>query len=171
MTDKQKKIAEVNHNLIYDYANRNGLDINEYYDILAIGLCKAAIAYNPLVNEKFSPLANRCMKNEMIDYYKSIQKKDCIPANNIVYYDASVKDNDGVRIDNILHSNCNLDDNFISNEIFDEMLNLLTEKEKDVVTLILQGLKKLEIAKKMQCEPANITYYIKTIKRKLKAYV
>lgn len=45
MTDEQKQLVEQNHNLIYFYLYRHNLSIEEYYDVAAIGLCKAAITF------------------------------------------------------------------------------------------------------------------------------
>ena len=46
LTSKQKELVEVNHNLIYKFASIKNVSIEEYYDILAIGLCKAAMAFD-----------------------------------------------------------------------------------------------------------------------------
>ena len=43
LTKEQKELVENNHKLIYYYIHKNGLSVDEYYDILAIGLCKAAL--------------------------------------------------------------------------------------------------------------------------------
>ena len=46
LTEEQKKIVEENHNLIYWYINKNKLDVNDYYDLLAIELCNTAMKHN-----------------------------------------------------------------------------------------------------------------------------
>ena len=43
LTAEQQQLVIENHNLIYDFAKRKNLIIEEYYDILAIGLCNAAL--------------------------------------------------------------------------------------------------------------------------------
>lgn len=47
LTDDQKKLVEDNHNLIYWYCNKNNLPVEDYYDMLAIELCKAVQTYDP----------------------------------------------------------------------------------------------------------------------------
>ena len=69
LNDEQRKIVENNHDLIYGYAHKMGISIDEYYDILAIGLCKAAKAFDESKG-RFSTLAYCCMKNEMCRYYE-----------------------------------------------------------------------------------------------------
>ena len=46
LNDEQRKLVADNHNLIYQYLIDNNLPQDEYYDIAAIGLCKAALKYD-----------------------------------------------------------------------------------------------------------------------------
>ena len=43
LTQQQQQLVEDNHKLIYFYLYRNSLSVDEFYDVAAIGLCKAAI--------------------------------------------------------------------------------------------------------------------------------
>ena len=63
LTLDQQRIVSENHNLIYSLANKKNINLDEYYDVLAIGLCKAAMIYNEN-KSKFSTLAFTCMLNE-----------------------------------------------------------------------------------------------------------
>mgnify|MGYP001317500519 CR=1 FL=1 len=42
ITDEASELVEENHNLIYSLLHKCHLNIEEWYDIAAIGLCKAA---------------------------------------------------------------------------------------------------------------------------------
>ncbi len=64
LSKDQQDLVSDNHNLIYSYANKMNLDINEYYDLLAIGLCKAAKMYDPNRGYAFSTYAYFVMRNE-----------------------------------------------------------------------------------------------------------
>ena len=63
LTLDQQRIVSENHNLIYSLANKKSINLDEYYDALAIGLCKAAIAFDN-TKGKFSTLAYTVMLNE-----------------------------------------------------------------------------------------------------------
>lgn len=63
LTLDQQRIVSENHNLIYSLANKKSINLDEYYDVLAIGLCKAAIAFDN-TKGKFSTLAYTVMLNE-----------------------------------------------------------------------------------------------------------
>lgn len=45
LTEEEQKLVEDNHDLIYMMADCLELDIDEYYGLLAIGLCHAAQKY------------------------------------------------------------------------------------------------------------------------------
>lgn len=47
LTEEQKKLVEENHNLIYWYCHKYNLDIEEYYGLLAVELCRAVQLYDP----------------------------------------------------------------------------------------------------------------------------
>jgi RNA polymerase sporulation-specific sigma factor len=58
--------------------NKNHLSfdtIEDWYGTCAIGLCKAALTYNPDRNVKFSVLAYVCMSNEMKIVFRQQEKE------------------------------------------------------------------------------------------------
>lgn len=68
LTNEQAKLVEDNHNLIFSFLNKHHLDDNsteDWYGVAAIGLCKAAMSFDPNKNMQFSTLAYRCMENEV----------------------------------------------------------------------------------------------------------
>ena len=67
LDEQQKKLVEENHNLIYYALGKYRLNQEEYYDILAIGLCKAAIAFDS-ERSKFSTFAMNIMYNEFLQH-------------------------------------------------------------------------------------------------------
>lgn len=70
LTDSAKDLAAENHNLIYGFLKRYQLDVEEYYDLAAIGFCQAAAIFNPDRGVKFSVLAYRCMYQEIGHHFK-----------------------------------------------------------------------------------------------------
>lgn len=47
LTEEQSKIVEENEKLIYGYAHYKGLDLEEWYGLLAIELCRAVMTHDP----------------------------------------------------------------------------------------------------------------------------
>lgn len=66
LTPEQQKLVADNHNLIYSFAYKYKIDVGEYYDVLALGLCKAAM-YHDGISGKFSTLAYRSMRTVYMD--------------------------------------------------------------------------------------------------------
>ena len=60
LDDAQRKLVEDNHNLIYGFLRDKHLPGTDYYDLMAIAMCRAAVAYNGTA--KFSTFAYKCMK-------------------------------------------------------------------------------------------------------------
>lgn len=61
LNDEQRKLVEDNHALIPWYIKRRNLDFDDWYDILALSLCKAAFYYDESKGSTFSSFATRCM--------------------------------------------------------------------------------------------------------------
>lgn len=76
LTSAQQKLVEDNHNLIYSFLNSQHLPHIDYYDIAAIGLCKAAIHYDQSRSKQtaFSTYAYRVMYNEIKQQWCREQK-------------------------------------------------------------------------------------------------
>lgn len=47
LTEEQRQLAETYHNLIYSFAHKYGLDIEEWYGALAIGLLRGIADWDP----------------------------------------------------------------------------------------------------------------------------
>lgn len=80
----RKKLAEENHKLIYWFCWKNHLDLEEWYDIIAIGYMKGINSYNGNLKIKLSTYLNKVMKNE---YFIALRNKSFakyIPENEIL---------------------------------------------------------------------------------------
>lgn len=92
LTNDERELVEKNHNLIYWYANSHNLDLNDYYDILAIALCKAAIGYDSSKGA-FSTYATRCLENARL---MEIRNNNCKSRQALVIsFDTVISEKDG----------------------------------------------------------------------------
>lgn len=64
LTPQQKQFVEQNHNLIYSFCKKYNLNVDEWYGVAAIALCKAAIRYDNKTY-KFSTFAYIVMRNDV----------------------------------------------------------------------------------------------------------
>ena len=176
LTKKQQDLIEQNHNLIYGFANRMKLSIEDYYDILAIGMCKAASIFDETKGE-FSTVAFRCMKIELLHYWNSQKKKSAIPSNMIVSYDINIckvmgdsyeKENKFLDIFSDKNSTHEI---VISNIMLREFFDMLTQEEKHIAKLLLEGVTQSEIADRTNHSRQYIYNYVKKIRRRLNTYL
>lgn len=165
LTEKQRALAAENHNLIYAYAVKMGISIDEYYDVLSIGLCKAAREFDES-KSKFATFAYSSMQNELFTHWRMAQKRSHIPENLVLSYDKEHADYQ----DSFLNS---LQD-FMSDEdmeydiMLSEINDKLTDKEKLIVSNLINGFTQSEIAEKMGCKRQNVGYYIRRIRNKIR---
>lgn len=75
MTPKQQKLVKQNHNLIFLHLRLHNLPVSEFYDVAAIGLCKAAINYNA-DKGAFSTYARWCIKSEVGHVFQKERARD-----------------------------------------------------------------------------------------------
>ena len=69
LTEEQKILVEENHNLIYWYCHKYNLDIEEYYGLFAIELCRAVQLYDP-TKSKISTYIIKAFLNKHVNYEK-----------------------------------------------------------------------------------------------------
>lgn len=172
LTKEQQKIVEDNHNLIYGYAYKHNLDLDEYYDLLAIALCRAAMYYDG-TKCKFTTYVYNCMCRE-VNNYKTYSKAKCrCVESNIVSLDVDVKTKDD-KNNGSFEMYClpsNLidvlpEDYVIQKIIYEQIMLLLSNKEKQIFKYKEQGLSEKEIANRFEYSQQNINYFVQKIKQK-----
>lgn len=76
LNEEQRKMVQDNHGLIYYVAGQLGVDVDEWYDTFAYGMCKAAYSFKEDRNSKFSTYAVFIMKRQFyIEKAYSTRKK------------------------------------------------------------------------------------------------
>ena len=168
MTEKQKQLATENHNLIYWYIHKKNLNVDVWYDIFAIALCKAVMGYDDSKNNKFSSYAVAVMENEYnMECRKSIAKRRT--CDKLVSLDEAVQSNDTSTGKNTTRHE------YITNGLtaWDEVIpynisELLNQRQLLVVKFRLLGYTQCEIADRLKCSQPQINRLLQQIRTKLK---
>ena len=156
MTKEQKELCEKNHNLIYLLIHRYNLDMDDYYDLLAIGLCKASITYDETKGFTFSSYATNVMYNEVKNLYKKLNCKKVIPMNKILHYDCmtttSDEDDDEYSMD-ICDNKINIEDEVISCIYLEEVISHFSPIERKIFDIYINDdtITQKEIAMRLGC--------------------
>lgn len=167
LNDEQRQFVAENHNLIYSFLNSNKLDVEEWYDLAAIGLCKAAINYNGEI-AKFSTFAYKCMWNQVhIEMRKqyAIRRAD---DNAVLYYDAMFEcsdDGDEVTFLSLIPDlKYDTGKQATIRMALYELFNKANDKERTVLELLYRGYKQGEIARYLGHSQA----YVSRVQKKFK---
>ena len=143
LTSQQQELVESHHNMIYWFMRKVRIDIEEYYDVFALALCKAAIHFNPNINVAFSTYLSKTFYNEYFNLTNKLLKE-----NKEYEFLEDVHVIDG--------------ENDIVNEI-DARMQLqninkhLNEREMKILYHYAKGYSCREIAKKMHCSKNAVT--------------
>ena len=165
LNEEQKKLVEDNHSLIYWFAKKYHVPIEEYYDVLAQGLCMAAYHYDPS-KCSFSTYAYLCMNTEMhVEYRKTLRKSE-IPQGNIFHYE------NAWQLSDLIPTNEKTENKVIDKISYENLISLLNDilndKDKEVLTHIVNGLTMREIAKIEGTSHQAIHNRMKKIREKVK---
>ena len=173
LTNEQRSLVEKNHNLIYSFARYKNLNVDDYYDILAIGICNAAIVYNE-EKGKFSTIAFTCMETILFQQQRHERRQSAIPDSMILSYNAKMdggySDSEDSFIDTFASKDC-MHDTVEGAIIKNELLNVLTEREREIAELLYNGFDTVQIATLRGCSKQNISYCVKKMRKKLKDYL
>lgn len=165
MTKEQEQLVIDNHNLIYYYLKRHNLDISSYYDVCAIGLCKAAMSYDK-DKSSFATYALHIMHNE---YLMDIRKNTLVKNKDVCIYslDEPLTNSKGEQFYRY---------EIVSNELsaYDNILpynleEILDKRQLQIVQLCLLGYTQYDIGIKLKLSQSYVSRILKQIKKILEA--
>jgi RNA polymerase sigma factor (sigma-70 family) len=146
LTAEEQKIVEQNHNLIYWYINRRGLDEFEWYGIIATELCLAVHNFDSKRGTLSTYFKIRCDNK--------VAKEIVRASNKHKYLEEPNEDSDlGLYEDN----SC-LETGFLLKE-------LLKNDEKGVLELKSHGFTQNEIAKELNVSQGYVSQIISKARR------
>lgn len=135
LNEKQRKLVEDNHNLIYAFLKKKNLSLNateDWYGTAAIGLCKAAMTFDETKGSNFSTLAYICMDNEV----KQIMRKERKLAKPVVSLDEELESGCACLCDLVADNR----DPFFSvylNEAIEIALRGVSDRDKAILNLVI----------------------------------
>lgn len=135
---------------MYSFLYKYHLDVEEWYDLASIGLCKAANTYNNDKSE-FSTYAYKCMYTTIMMEKRKENAMHIIPQDQIVYYENQVnessKENDTSTFLNYIPSKQDVENETISTLSLENIENELAGNKRKVFVLLNEGYTQSEISK------------------------
>lgn len=164
MTKEQEQLVTDNHNLIYHCIHKYKGTIEDYYDVCAIGLCKAAILYDTSKGVKFATYACVIIENEIRQLLRNNKKKYSVPVYSLDMTFSSTSDGTGeIAFGENLTTGLSAYDEILPYQL-DKILNA---QEYKLVALTLQDYTQVEIGKIVGISQAQVSRIFSKIKQKL----
>ena len=175
LTKKQQEMVEKNHNLIFHYLKTNELRYDEYYDILAIALCKAAIRYDDSMPTTFSTYAFAAMKNACTCWQIHEGKDFRCLDDSIISLDSerlvnSLNGETASLYDILPSDSSKNEDNATGKLEADEFIKSLDSYERTVIFYLLDMYSQTEISKKIGVSRQRVSKIVGSIRKKWKRY-
>lgn len=176
LTDEQRKMVEENYGLIKAYFKRHSqLVYEEWYDVLCIALCKAAMSYKPEIGA-FSTYAFKYFHTEILCNFQVVRAQKRQTEKHLVYYEGrnDYEDDDEAEsyreqilfrlaekhsVENEAISRCMLDEYYRAKDT--------TGNDRKIFELYKQGYTQAEIAEKLGCTKANVSWVKRKIEKDL----
>lgn len=160
LSSEQCQLVEDNYYLIYWFLKKHQLSIDEYYDVAAIGLCKAAKLYDSQRGFKFATFAYAVMLNEF-RMTKRKTEKSVVPYIHLEDTPISAQD---ATYANIIADEADYFESIESvlcvQTAMKKLNTKLSERDMKILGLYLNDMKQVEIAKRFGITQAQVSRII-----------
>lgn len=160
LTPVQRAFAEANHNVIYSFLYRYHLSMTDWYDVAALGFCKAVARYEPSQETAFTTYAYTVMIN---DIRQVMRKERNAPK--------------ALSMQDLLCADFSIEDTLGYEQVFTPLAKILqayiktlSRVKKEVLSLFIEGYTQEEIAGALSCSQAHVSRMFKVIKQDFYAY-
>lgn len=148
LTAEQSQIAELNHDLVFEFLNEYNLPESQYYDVVIFGYLCAVQEYcekPELQKYLFSTVAWRQMKHELYRHYKYHERKKR-DFQTVSLSDIKRGDDASLKTDETAAENRLLEDlNF--SLLLHSLASAITEKQMRIIRMKLAGFRMHDIAR------------------------
>lgn len=167
LTESQSKLVEQNHNLIYGFAKKYNLDIEEWYGILALALCKTALSFDS-EKAKFSTLYYLCASQMVEVERRKWRTQKRIPKESCISLDEPLDDTDLTLKTCLADTRIDFVKDLELKEQLSTLLKTLSDRDKKIFELSRIGVKQDVIADIVGTPQSNVSRRLKIIRNKLK---
>lgn len=186
MNDEQRALVEDNYNLVHFVLQRLNIDKDRYDDyeqVAALALCKAALRFDESKGYKFTTYAVNSIRYRLLTYFRTYEismiklplkiYQETIKGEKqnikISSYD-SFSENPEINWEPTYDGNqvTKNEDNILDDIYIEEVLSTLNKEEEEMFGFLLQGYNQSDIAKIYDCSRASINIKIQGIRQKLK---
>lgn len=179
LTEREKDFAshKENHDLIYIYCHKNGLPLENWYDILIIPYLQAVKKYfevEKLQQYVFSSILFKDLHRAYGNYYRDLNRKCRMPEGGIVSLDIKVDDSE--KEDEYIgewwiDEKQNVEQEMIDSAMLIEILENLNELQQQIFNMLLEGYNKTEIHKQLKIGYQTLNDQVEKLREVVRDYL
>ena len=162
LSNYERKFAEENHNLVYDFLHKHGYSLENYYDVAIFGFLKAVQIYNRRedLREKYSfPfISQQYIRSELGNHCRMEEAKKRKPSGSLVSLDAEYAETENLYNCIGIVGGKSPESEIVAMEQMKEMLSSLSDTQRKIAELKIDGYSSKEIYSALEIKPS--TYYV-----------
>ena len=162
LSNYERKFAEENHNLVYDFLHKHGYSLENYYEVAIFGFLKAVQIYNRRedLREKYSfPfISQQYIRSELGNHCRMEEAKKRKPSGSLVSLDAEYAETENLYNCIGIVGGKSPESEIVAMEQMKEMLSSLSDTQRKIAELKIDGYSSKEIYSALEMKPS--TYYV-----------
>lgn len=165
MNETQIKMVENNHNLIYKVIKDCKMEIDEYYDLAAIGLCKAALNYDE-TKGIFSTYAYTIIKQQLTNYLQGLSRQKrslCFAVSDRI----EAGNGEEISVFDMMQNEENFEDLVLRNEYVYSIIYNVNDREKEICKMLMEDKNQTQIGKELGISRQRVDQIIRNMREKL----
>lgn len=162
-----KSLVEENIKLVYSCINKSFPSLIGNEDVTQsgmFGLVKAANKFDESRGVPFSSFAYRYIRYEVLEYLKRCKKGYC----EVSLSEPVAGEDEGLTLEDTLSDPTDKFDDLIANELCQKLEVIATEREREIISLKLEGYKNIDISKKLGISKQNVSASLRKLFYKFK---
>ena len=162
LSNYERKFAEENHNLVYDFLHKHGYSLENYYDVAIFGFLKAVQIYNRREDLRkkyaFPFISQQYIRSEIGNHCRMEDAKKRKPSGTLVSLDAEYAETENLYNCIGVIDGKSPESEIVAMEQMTEMLSSLSDTQRKIAELKVDGYSSKEIYSALEMKPS--TYYV-----------
>ena len=170
LTEEQRELVNNNIGLVKKFIEKKRLKYDDWYDLMCIALCEAAITFNP-EKGKFSTHAFWKMQQKLTHEVAHLNTNKRGNGSNPKRLDQTVRvDNEDYTLAELVASEDNVEESAVLRKNMADMMKRLTKTEQIIAAELANGTTQKEIGAKMGLSQQAINAYVKLMRSRLQGF-
>ena len=170
LTEEQRKLVNDNIGLVKKFFEKKRLKYDDWYDLMCITLCEAAITFDP-EKGKFSTHAFWKMQQKLTNEATNMNISKRGNNDKTMRLDQTIRvDNESYTLAELIASDDNVEESAVLRKNMADMMKRLTKVQQIIAAELAKGTTQKEIGEKLGLSQQLINTYIKQMRIELAGF-